>query len=177
MIRFFDFILSLFGLVILLPILFLIFIFGSFENGSPIFKQKRVGKNEKLFLLIKFRTMDKNTESVATHLVDKSMISSYGSFLRRTKLDELPQLFNVLIGEMSLVGPRPCLLNQTKLINERKKRGIFNVKPGITGLAQLSGISMKTPLLLAKTDMKMIKNFNLIRYFYYILKTLFKVIL
>ena len=69
-------------------------------------------------------------------------------------------------------GPRPCLLNQTRLINERKKRGIFNVKPGITGLAQISGISMKTPLLLAKTDMKMIKNFNLLRYFYYILKTL-----
>ena len=172
MIRLFDFILSLFGLLILLPVLLLLFIFGFLENGSPIFKQKRVGINEKLFLLIKFRTMHKNTESVATHLVNDSMITKYGSFLRRTKLDELPQLFNVLIGDMSLVGPRPCLLNQTRLINERKKRGIFNVKPGITGLAQISGISMKTPLLLAKTDMKMIKNFNLLRYFYYILKTL-----
>ena len=172
MIRLFDFILSLFGLLILLPVLLLLFIFGFLENGSPIFKQKRVGINEKLFLLIKFRTMHKNTESVATHLVNDSMITKFGSFLRRTKLDELPQLFNVLRGDMSLVGPRPCLLNQTRLINERKKRGIFNVKPGITGLAQISGISMKTPLLLAKTDMKMIKNFNLLRYFYYILKTL-----
>ena len=172
MIRFFDLILSLFGLLILLPVLLLIFIIGLFENGSPIFKQKRVGINEKLFLLIKFRTMHKNTESVATHLVNESMITKFGSFLRRTKLDELPQLFNVLIGDMSLVGPRPCLVNQTRLINERKKRGIFNVKPGITGLAQISGISMKTPLLLAKTDMKMIKNLNILRYFYYILKTL-----
>ena len=94
--------------------------------------------------------------------------------LRRTKLDELPQLFNVLIGDMSLVGPRPCLSNQTRLLNERKKE-VFNVKPGITGLAQISGISMKTPLLLAKTDVKMIKNFNLLRYFYYIfLKHCFK---
>ena len=141
MIRLFDFILSLFGLLILLPVLLLLFIFGFLENGSPIFKQKRVGINEKLFLLIKFRTMHKNTESVATHLVNDSMITKYGSFLRRTKLDELPQLFNVLIGDMSLVGPRPCLLNQTRLINERKKRGIFNVKPGNTGLAQISGIS------------------------------------
>ena len=173
MIRFFDFILSLFGLLILLPVLLIIFIYGLFENGSPIFKQKRVGTKEKSFLLFKFRTMDKNTESVATHLVNESLITKYGSFLRRTKLDELPQLFNVLIGDMSLVGPRPCLFNQTRLLNERKKRGVFNVKPGITGLAQISGISMKTPLLLAKTDLKMIKNFNLLRYFYYILKTLF----
>ena len=173
MIRFFDFILSLFGLLILLPVLLIIFIYGLFENGSPIFKQKRVGIKEKSFLLFKFRTMDKNTESVATHLVNKSLITKYGSFLRRTKLDELPQLFNVLIGDMSLVGPRPCLSNQTRLLNERKKRGVFNVKPGITGLAQISGISMKTPLLLAKTDVKMIKNFNLLRYFYYIFKTLF----
>lgn len=173
MIRFFDFILSLFGLLILLPVLLIIFIYGLFENGSPIFKQKRVGINEKSFLLYKFRTMDKNTESVATHLVNESLITKYGSFLRRTKLDELPQLFNVLIGDMSLVGPRPCLINQTRLLNERKKRGVLNVKPGITGLAQISGISMKTPLLLVKTDVKMIKNFNLLRYFYYILKTLF----
>lgn len=173
MIRFFDFILSLFGLLILLPVLLIIFIYGLFEIGSPIFKQKRVGIKEKSFLLFKFRTMDKNTESVATHLVNESLITKYGSFLRRTKLDELPQLFNVLIGDMSLVGPRPCLFNQTRLLNERKKRGVFNVKPGITGLAQISGISMKTPLLLAKTDLKMIKNFNLLRYFYYILKTLF----
>ena len=80
MIRFFDFILSLFGLLILLPVLLIIFIYGLFENGSPIFKQKRVGIKEKSFLLFKFRTMDKNTESVATHLVNKSLITKYGSF-------------------------------------------------------------------------------------------------
>jgi len=100
------------------------------------------------------------------------MITPFGYFLRFTKLDEVPQLLNVLIGDMSLVGPRPCLSSQRKLINERKKRGVFKVKPGITGLAQISGINMKTPTLLAKTDLKMIKKINIFYYFYYILKTL-----
>jgi lipopolysaccharide/colanic/teichoic acid biosynthesis glycosyltransferase len=96
-----------------------------------------------------------------------------GIFLRKTKLDEIPQLWNVLIGEMSLVGPRPCLLNQNNLINERKKRGVFKVRPGITGLAQIKGITMKTPTLLAKTDLEMIKQLNVFNYFYYILVTMF----
>ena len=77
---------------------------------------------------------------------------------------------------MSLVGPRPCLFNQKKLINERKKRGVFKVRPGITGLAAINGIDMKTPTLLAKTDQKMIKDMSLYNYFYYILKTIFKII-
>jgi lipopolysaccharide/colanic/teichoic acid biosynthesis glycosyltransferase len=95
----------------------------------------------------------------------------FGIFLRNYKLDELPQLWNVLLGDMSLVGPRPCLLNSKTLIRERKKRNVFKVKPGITGLAQISGINMKTPTLLAKTDLKMIKKFNILYYFYYILVT------
>ena len=103
------------------------------------------------------------------------MITKFGNFLRVTKLDEVPQLFNVLVGDMSLVGPRPCLVNQKKLIREREKRGVFKVKPGITGLAQISGINMKTPILLAKTDLKMIRDMNLYFYFYYILKTLIKI--
>ena len=89
-------------------------------------------------------------------------------------MDEIPQLFNVLFGDMSLVGPRPCLLNQGKLITERKKRGVFKVKPGITGLAQISGVNMQTPTQLAKTDLKMINNMNLFYYFYYILRTVLK---
>ena len=146
--------------------------FSFFENGSPFFKQQRVGKDKQLFLLIKFRTMKKDTKSVATHLIDKSAITTLGNFLRRSKLDEVTQLFNVLSGDMSLVVPRPCLPNQKKLINEREKRGVFKVKPGITGLAQVSGIDMKTPTFLAKTDLNMIKEMNLYYYFYYILKTL-----
>ena len=103
-------------------------------------------------------------------------LNIFGKFLRRTKLDELPQLFNVLYGNMSLVGPRPCLLNQKKLISERKKRGVFKVKPGITGLAQISGISMETPTLLSKIDLKMIKKMNLFYYFYYIFKTILTIV-
>jgi len=125
------------------------------------------------FMLVKFRTMKKNTLSRGTHLVDPSNITRFGFLLRKYKLDELPQLWNVLIGNMSLVGPRPCLFNQKKLIKERKKRGVFKVKPGITGLAQVSGITMKNPLLLAKTDLKMINKMSLYYYFYYILNTLF----
>ena len=115
--------------------------------------------------------MKKGTRHKGTHLIDHSMISSYGNFLRKSKLDEIPQLFNVILGDMSFVGPRPCLINQKKLISERKKRGVFKVKPGITGLAQISGITMKTPTLLAKTDSKMIRKLNLYNYFYYIFKT------
>jgi lipopolysaccharide/colanic/teichoic acid biosynthesis glycosyltransferase len=172
MIRFFDFLFSFLGLIILSPLLILLWIAGLLENGSPLYKQQRVGYNQKLFFLIKFRTMPMGTKSAATHLIDNSIITSFGIFLRRTKLDEVPQLLNVLMGDMSIVGPRPCLSNQRKLISERKKRGIFKVKPGITGLAQISGINMKTPTLLAKTDLKMINKMNLYLYFYYILYTL-----
>ena len=114
--------------------------------------------------------------SAGTHLIKNIKLSSFGSFLRRTKIDEIPQLLNVLFCDMSLVGPRPCLFNQKKLINERKKRGVFKVRPGITGLAQISGINMKTPTLLSKTDQKMIKNMSVYNYFYYIFKTIFKII-
>ena len=174
MIRIIDFFISLFGLVFLSPILIILFIIGWFENGSPLFTQIRVGHHQRSFLLIKFRSMPVNTLSVATHLVKNTIITPYGKFLRRTKLDEIPQLYNVLIGDMSLVGPRPCLLNQKKLIIERKKKGIFKVKPGITGLSQVSGVTMKNPKLLAKTDLKMIKQLNLPYYFYYIFKTIIR---
>ena len=176
MIRLFDLSFSLLGLIILSPLLLLLLIIGFIENGSPLFRQERVGYNQKIFLLVKFRTMKKNTKSVATHLVNQSMITKYGSFLRRTKLDELPQLLNVVKGDMSLVGPRPSLSNQTELINERKNRGIFKVRPGITGLAQISGITMEKPKLLANIDQEMIKKVNLYNYFYYIFKTLLKMI-
>ena len=176
MIRIFDFLFSLIGLIFLSPLLVLIFFIGLFDNGSPLFIQKRVGYNLKFFSLIKFRTMPVGTRSAGTHLIKNIHLSSFGKFLRRTKIDEILQLLNVLLGDMSLVGPRPCLFNQRKLITERKKRGVFKVRPGITGLAQISGINMKAPTLLAKTDQKMIKDMSLYNYFYYIFKTILKII-
>lgn len=176
MIRAFDFFLSLIGLIILSPLIIIIYLIGLLDNGSPIFIQKRVSQNLNSFMLIKFRTMPIGVKSVGTHLIRDIKLSKFGYFLRRTKLDEIPQLFNVFYGDMSLVGPRPCLFNQKKLIIERKKRGVFKVKPGITGLAQILGINMKTPSLLARTDQKMIREMNLNNYFYYIFRTIFKII-
>jgi lipopolysaccharide/colanic/teichoic acid biosynthesis glycosyltransferase len=98
-------------------------------------------------------------------------VTKLGHFLRRSKLDELPQLWNVLKGEMSLVGPRPCLFNQTELIEERAARGVFAARPGITGLAQINGIDMSTPKLLAETDAQMLKGLGVAAYFTYIIKT------
>ena len=177
MIRVFDFLFSFIGLLFLSPFLIFIYFIGLFDNGSPLFIQKRVGYNLKSFSLIKFRTMPVGVRSAGTHLIKNIKFTLFGSILRRTKIDEIPQLLNVFLGNMSLVGPRPCLFNQKKLINERKKRGVFKVRPGITGLAQISDINMKTPTLLAKTDQKMIKNMSLSNYFYYIFKTIFKIIL
>ena len=172
MTRVLDFFFSLFGIFILSPLLILLLILGLIDNGSPIFKQLRVGIHQKPFILIKFRTLPLSTKSAATHLVKNLKLSFFSIFLRKTKLDEIPQLWNVLIGQMSLVGPRPCLLNQKKLINERKKRGVFKIRPGITGLAQIKGITMKHPTLLAKTDLQMIKQLNVFHYCYYIVLTI-----
>ena len=176
MIRCFDLVFSLIGLIFLSPLLIFIFCVGLFDNGSPIFVQKRVGYNLKPFFLIKFRTMPLGVRSAGTHLIKNVKFSLFSSFLRRTKIDEIPQLLNVIIGDMSMVGPRPCLSNQRKLISERKKRGVFKVRPGITGLAPINDIDMKTPTLLAKTDQKMIKDMSLYNYFYFIFKTIQKIV-
>jgi O-antigen biosynthesis protein WbqP len=176
MIRIFDFLFSLIGLIFLFPLLVFVFFIILFDNGSPLFIQSRVGYNLTSFSLIKFRTMPIGVRSAGTHLIKDIKFSLFGHFLRRTKIDEIPQLINVFLGDMSLVGPRPCLFNQRRLIGERKKRGVFKVRPGITGLAQIKGITMQTPTLLAKTDKKMIKNMSLYNYFYYIFKTIFKII-
>ena len=112
MIRFLDIVFSLFGLVAGFPILVVLYLIGLFDTGSPLFRQERVGRYKKPFTLVKFRTMKVDTASVASHLVSSASITKFGGFLRRTKLDELPQLWNVLKGEMSLVGPRPGLFNQ-----------------------------------------------------------------
>lgn len=171
MIRVFDFVFSLLGLVFGLPVLLVLTVIGFFDTGSPIFRQVRVGRQQKPFTLVKFRTMKVDTASVATHLASSASITRFGHFLRKTKLDELPQLWNVLKGEMSLVGPRPGLFNQQELTEERAKRGVFDVRPGITGLAQVSEIDMSTPALLAETDQKMIQSLTLVDYFKYIFMT------
>ena len=156
MIRLLDILLALIGLIVTLPILIIVVVIGYFDTGSPLFIQERVGKNKKPFKLIKFRTMKLATQSVASHLVDSTAITPLGKFLRKTKLDELPQLINVLKGEMSFVGPRPNLFNQQELIAGRDKLGVYEVLPGITGLAQINNIDMSTPKLLAETDKEMI---------------------
>src|SRR5690554_307755 len=128
-IRLFDILFSLLGLLVGLPVLLLLTLIGLLDTGSPLFLQQRVGRHQKPFTLVKFRTMKKDTAHVASHLASRDAITPFGRFLRRSKLDELPQLWNVLKGEMSLVGPRPCLFNQHELIAERAKRSVFNVRP------------------------------------------------
>ena len=171
MLRFFDFILASIGLVVASPFLVVLTMAGLFDTGSPLFRQTRVGRHKKPFVLVKFRTMKPETAHVASHLADASAVTPLGRFLRRTKLDELPQLWNVLKGEMSLVGPRPCLFNQQELIDARERLGVFAARPGITGLAQVNEIDMSTPELLAQTDARMLGSLGVKDYFAYILMT------
>ncbi|QYJ95162.1 sugar transferase [Shewanella spartinae] len=171
MIRLIDFFAAFFGLLLLWPVLLIVTIIGMFDTGSPIFVQTRVGRNKKPFKLIKFRTMSVETKSVASHLASNASITKLGAFLRKTKIDELPQLINVVKGEMSLVGPRPNLFNQEELIKDRDALGVYEVLPGITGLAQVQNIDMSTPKLLAETDKQMIDTLNIKNYFKYILMT------
>lgn len=170
-IRLFDFLFSALGLLVFCPVLLIVTIIGFFDTGSPVFIQKRVGRHKKPFKLIKFRTMQVDTKSVASHLACARSITKFGHVLRKTKIDELPQLINVLKGEMSLVGPRPNLFNQSELITERDTLGIYEVLPGITGLAQIKNIDMSTPKLLAETDRYMIDTLNVTNYFRYIIMT------
>ena len=141
--RFIDILLSVLGIAFLLPLLLLVIIAIKLESRGPIFfKQNRVGIYKKYFYILKFRTMYINTpKDQPTHLLKKpeQWITKVGAFLRKTSLDELPQLVNILKGDMSLIGPRPALWNQYDLINERDKYDANNVYPGLTGLAQISG--------------------------------------
>lgn len=172
MIRFIDFLLALVGLVLLSPVIVvLLVVLGFFDTGSPLFIQKRLGYKQKTFKLIKFRTMRIGSAQVGTHLAKSSDITPLGHFLRKTKLDELPQLINVLLGQMSLVGPRPGLPNQLKLKQERVERGVFDQRPGITGLAQINEVDMSTPRKLSRYDALMCRNLDLCWYFQIILAT------
>lgn len=171
MLRICDIVMAALGLLLAMPVMMALFLIGIFDTGAPLFRQVRVGRHQQPFTLVKFRTMETDTQSVATHLANPAAVTKIGGFLRRSKLDELPQLWNVLKGEMSLVGPRPCLFNQAELLAERAARGVFDARPGITGLAQVKGIDMSTPRLLAETDALMLKNLSLAAYFAYIFRT------
>jgi len=138
-----DIILSYIGFILLLPLIIIISILIKITSKGPVFfKQKRVGKNKKLFTIYKFRTMRVDTPSDSpTHLLrnpDK-YITKVGKFLRKTSLDEIPQIINIMFGQMSIIGPRPALWNQYDLIDEREKYGVNNLKPGLTGWAQING--------------------------------------
>ncbi|MGX8009116.1 sugar transferase [Mesorhizobium sp. ORM8.1] len=125
--------------------------------GPAIFSQVRVGRDGALFVCRKLRTMHRETPSLPTHQAPANSVTAIGKVLRATKIDELPQLWNVLKGEMSLVGPRPCLPTQTELIERRRQLGVLTALPGITGLAQIKGIDMSDPKLCAETDAAYLK--------------------
>ena len=129
--------------------------------GPALFVQTRVGKEGKPFRCYKLRTMFTDSPSVPTHEARPSYVTPVGRFLRNTKLDELPQLWNVIKGEMSLVGPRPCLPEQAELILHRRRLGVFRLEPGITGLAQIRGIDMSDPLRCAEADADYLNNWSL----------------
>lgn len=173
MTRPFDFLFSFVGLVLLSPLILILMIVGYFDTGSPIFVQERMGKSQRPFKLYKFRSMVPSTSSVATHLANVNDITRVGRFLRKSKLDELPQLWNVLKGDMSLVGPRPNLLTQTELIELRAAQEVYKVRPGITGISQIRNIDMSTPEQLAQTDALMIQRMHLLLYFKLIFLTVF----
>lgn len=170
--RVLDFVLALVLLFCSIPIMLLLFCWGWFFLKSPIFVQSRLGKNENVFVLVKFRSMPIGTKCAPTHLIDSAGINVYGKFLRKSKLDELPQLWNVLKGEMSLVGPRPGLPGQVELTACRRAQGVFAVRPGITGLAQLNKIDMSTPEVLAKADAQMIQTMSVKKYFKFLILTM-----
>lgn len=151
--RFLDLAICLCLVPIALPICVAAMIAIRYDSaGSPLFVQRRVGRNRHVFRLLKLRTMAARSGDLPSHEIDPMQITRVGAFLRRSKLDELPQLLNVISGSMSLVGPRPCLPSQQVLIAERERLGLYAFAPGVTGPAQLVGIDMSDPILLARTE-------------------------
>ena len=161
-----DFLISLFALMFLaVPMLILALIIKLDDRGPVFFKQKRIGKDQKHFMMLKFRTMRTDTpKDTATHLLTdpQQYITKVGRFLRKTSLDELPQLINILCGHMSIVGPRPALWNQFDLVEEREKYGVHQVRPGLTGWAQVNGRDELEIPVKAKLDGEYIEKFGLV---------------
>lgn len=152
-IRSLDLLISASGLVVLSPILaILLLALKATSPGPAIFAQTRVGRHERPFTCFKLRTMAVGTPNAGSHEVSAASVTRMGHVLRRLKLDELPQLWNVLRGDMSLVGPRPGLPVQLELLAARRRHGIYSVRPGVTGPAQVAGIDMSQPAALAVVD-------------------------
>jgi O-antigen biosynthesis protein WbqP len=146
-------IICLIGLMVILPFLVIASIFICLEDGFPVFfKQKRIGLNKKIFTIYKIRTLKRNAPQVGTHEIEDHYKLTVGRIVRTLKLDEFPQLFNVIRGDLNLIGPRPGLESQLALEEARMVQGVFETKPGITGLAQVLGYDMSTPEMLAKVD-------------------------
>lgn len=151
------------GLVLVAPVIGLLAIAIRRDSEGPaIFVQARVGRDGVVFGCRKLRTMRQGTSNVPTHMADAGQITRLGGFLRRTKLDELPQLWNIVRGEMSFVGPRPCLPSQVELVEERRRRGVLALLPGITGPAQVAGIDMSDPVRLAEKDAEYLRDASLL---------------
>ena len=160
--RFLDLILSLLALIILMPVMIVIYILVRIKLGSPaIFKQQRPGKNEKIFTLYKFRTMTDKKDENGNLLPDEQRLTKFGKILRSTSLDELPELFNILKGDMSIVGPRPLLVEYLRLYNE-EQRHRHDVRPGLTGFAQVNGRNSISWEEKFRDDIKYIENISFI---------------
>jgi len=161
--RIIDILLSFMGLIVLWPLFIVIAVLIKIDDPGPaIFTQKRVGKDKELFKLYKFRSMKTNTPDIPTHLLEnpQQYISKVGGFLRKTSLDELPQIWNIFKGDMSIIGPRPALWSQDDLIEERDKYGANDVRPGLTGWAQINGRDELEIPVKAKLDGEYIKKLS-----------------
>lgn len=173
--RILDFTLSLIALIVLSPILLITAILVKIKLGSPIiFKQQRPGKNEKIFTLYKFRTMTDKKDEEGNLLPDEQRLTKFGKILRSTSIDELPELINILKGDMAIVGPRPLLVEYLSLYNDEQKHR-HDVRPGLTGLAQVSGRNSISWEEKFEEDLKYINKVNLVSDVKIILKTIVKV--
>ena len=174
--RILDFLLSLCAIIVLSPIMVILTIVGAIKmKGNPFFTQLRPGKDEKIFRLIKFRTMTCETDADGNPLPDEQRLVPYGRFLRSTSLDELPELFNILKGDMAIVGPRPLLVrDMVFMTKEQRKR--HTVRQGLTGLAQVSGRNAMTWEDKLDYDLRYVRNVSLMVDSFIILKTIYKVL-
>jgi O-antigen biosynthesis protein WbqP len=171
--RVFDFSAAVFGLIAASPIIAVCILLIRLDSKGPaLFRQVRVGMNGRHFTCYKLRTMHLNSGDVPTHQMSSSALTRVGKHLRRLKLDELPQFWNILRGDMSMVGPRPCLPTQTELVNARRRYGLMDIPPGITGVSQVAGIDMSDPEILAVSDAQYLDDMSLRRDLSLILQTI-----